>query len=69
MVPKQTLERIDLAARPLIVQPQENDAPVGEPVAIDLLTKVLMLRDQNPVLVKRFLEDEIIFHPAGLSIH
>lgn len=53
----------------LICKTQKDDIFVGQPIPIDLLSKVLVVGDENPVLCKGSLDHLLIDHSYCLLIH
>lgn len=68
MLLDQPAERFDLAAGPLIRKAQEDDAPMGTVLAEDLVSEILVVRDQDPIFGKRLPEDRLVVNPPGFVI-
>jgi hypothetical protein len=55
--------------RSFIFKAQEHNAFMRTSLSVNLLTKVFVIRDQNPILGKRFCNDFIVFHAACFLVH
>jgi hypothetical protein len=66
---QQAPERLNLVGSPLVCEAEEYHATMPMVFTIDLLPKILVVCDENPVLRERFVYDGIIDHPTRFFIH
>jgi hypothetical protein len=60
---------VNLIAGSLVVEAQKDYSSMRSSFSIDLFPKVFVVRNQYPVLFKRFLDDNIVDYSACLLVH
>jgi len=69
MVFKKTLHCLDFAGGSLILKAQEDYSFVWASLAVNLLSKVLVVRYQDPIVCKCLFNDLIVVHSARFLVY
>jgi hypothetical protein len=66
---EQAPERLNLVDSPFVCEAEEYHASMPMAFTIDLLPKILVVCEENPMLCESFVYDGIIEHPTCFFIH
>ena len=66
---KKSSQCVNLAGGSLIFKAQKDYSSMRSLISINLFPKVFVIRNQYPVLLKRFLDNTIVVHSACLLVH
>jgi len=63
---QEDVRHLNFGCRPFIFKSKQYDSLMETAVSIDLISEVLVVRNRNPLFIKRFLDDIVIVHASNL---